>query len=131
VNQNGGINGRPLGLVENDDKSDVPTLIANLSKFIQQDKVFATVGPFISTAGAARQVAEQNKVPMVGIARLHRPAQGHQYQWGHGPCSHRRRPARVDKVIKASGWKNILGLADVLNIDQETSICGPGRMAGL
>ena len=37
----------------------------------------------------------------------------------------------VDKVIKASGWKNVLGLADVLNIDQETlDLVGQAASAG-
>ena len=83
VNQNGGINGRPLQLIEYDDKSDVPTLIANLNKLIQQDKVFATIGPFVQYGQEpARQLAEQSKVPMVGDG----PAtmdqlNGTQYKW--------------------------------------------------
>lgn len=134
VNQNGGINGRPLQLVEYDDKSDVPTLIANLNKLIQQDKVFATIGPFVQYGQEpARQVAEQNKVPMVGDG----PAtldqlKGTQYQWSvmtaAGPPP---QADAVDKVIKASGWKNIVGLADVLTIDQETlDLVGQAAAAG-
>ncbi|OFV82655.1 MAG: hypothetical protein A2W26_02665 [Acidobacteria bacterium RBG_16_64_8] len=123
VNQNGGINGRPLELVEYDDKSDVPNIIANLNKLIQEDKVFATIGPFVQFGQEpARQIAEQNKVPMVGdgpatLAQL----KGTQYQWSvmtaAGP------PTQADaltKIIKANGWKNILGIADVLAIHQET-----------
>ncbi len=123
VNQNGGINGRPLQLIEYDDKTDTPTCVANLNKLIQQDKVFATIGPFAQQMQeAARQVAEQNKVPMVGdgpptIEQL----KGTQYQWSvmtaAGPTP---QSDAVDKVIKASGWKNVIGLADVLSIDQET-----------
>jgi branched-chain amino acid transport system substrate-binding protein len=133
-NQNGGINGRPLQLIEYDDKSDVPTLIANLNKLIQQDKVFATIGPFVQYGQEpARGIAEQNKVPMVGDG----PAtldqlKGTQYQWSvmtaAGP------PPQADavaKVIKAHGWKNVLGLADVLNIDQETlDLVGQAASAG-
>jgi len=134
VNENGGIDGRPLELVEYDDKSDVPTLIANLNKLIQQDKVFATIGPFVQYGQEpARQVAEQNKVPMVGDG----PAtldqlKGTQYQWSvmtaAGPPP---QADAVDKVIQAHGWKNILGLADVLNIDQETlDLVGEAAAAG-
>ena len=134
VNQNGGINGRPLQLVEYDDKSDVPTLIANLNKLIQQDKVFATVGPFVQYGQEpARQVAEQNKVPMVGDG----PAtldqlKGTQYQWSVMTAAAPPPQAdAVDKVIKASGWKNVIGLADVLNIDQETlDLVGQAAAAG-
>ena len=134
VNQNGGVNGRPLELVEYDDKSDVPTLIANLNKLIQQDKVFATVGPFVQYGQEpARQIAEQNQVPMVGPgpATLEQ-LKGNQYQWSvmtaAGPPT---QAEAVDKVIKAMGWKNVLGLADVLNIDQETLVLvGEAAAAG-
>jgi branched-chain amino acid transport system substrate-binding protein len=123
VNNNGGINGRPLELVAYDDKSDVPTAIANLNKLIQEDKVFATIGPFAQfMQEPARQIAEQTKVPMVGDG----PAtldqlKGPQPQWSvmtsAGP------PTQADaltKIIKANGWKNILGIGDVLTIHQET-----------
>jgi branched-chain amino acid transport system substrate-binding protein len=134
VNQNGGINGRPLQLVEYDDKSDVPTIIANLNKLIQQDKVFATVGPFVQYGQEpARQIAEQSKVPNVGDG----PAtldqlKGTQYQWSvMTAAAPPTQAAAVDKVIKASGWKNILGLADVLTIDQETlDLVGQAAAAG-
>ena len=134
VNQNGGINGRPLQLVAYDDKSDVPTLIANLNKLIQQDKVFATVGPFVQYGQEpARQVAEQNKVPMVGDG----PAtldqlKGTQYQWSVMTAAAAPVQAdAVEKVIKASGWKNVLGMADVLTIDQETlDLAGQAASAG-
>jgi branched-chain amino acid transport system substrate-binding protein len=124
VNANGGVNGRPLQLVEYDDKSDVPTALANINKLIQQDKVFATIGPFAQfMQEAARTIAEQTKVPMVGDgpATLAELAAKPQYQWSvmtaAGPPP---QADAVDKVIKASGWKNVLSLADVLTIDQET-----------
>ncbi len=123
VNANGGVNGRPLELIEYDDKSDVPTAIANLNKLIQEDQVFATIGPFAQfMQEPARQIAEQTQTPMVGDgpATLDQLA-GVQYQWSvmtaAGPPP---QADAVDKVIKASGWKNVLGLADVLSIDQET-----------
>jgi branched-chain amino acid transport system substrate-binding protein len=123
VNQNGGINGRPLELIQYDDKSDVPTALANLNKLIQEDKVFATIGPFAQyEQEPARQIAEQAKVPMVGDG----PAtldqlNGTQYQWSvMTSAAPKTQAAAVAKVVAAHGWKNILGLADVLTIDQET-----------
>jgi branched-chain amino acid transport system substrate-binding protein len=123
VNANGGINGRPLELIQYDDASDVPTAIANINKLIQEDQVFATIGPFAQfMQEPARQIAEQTQTPMVGAG----PAtldqlKGTQYQWS---VMHAAGPPpqadAVDKVIKAAGWKNVLGLADVLTIDQET-----------
>lgn len=123
VNHNGGINGRPLKLIEYDDRSEVPNAIANINKLYQQDKVFATIGPFAQyMQEPARQLAERAKVPMVGpgpatLAQL----KGRQYQWSvmtaAGPITQAR---AVAKVVAAHGWKNILGLADILSIDQET-----------
>ena len=96
--------------------------------------MFATVGPFVQYGQEpARQVAEQNKVPMVGNG----PAtldqlKGTQYQWSVMTAAAPPPQAdAVDKVIKASGWKNVLGLADVLNIDQETlDLVGQAAAAG-
>ena len=123
VNANGGIGGRPLQLIEYDDKSDVPTAIANINKLIQQDQVFATIGPFAQfMMEPARQIAEQTQTPMVGdgpatLAQL----AGKQYQWSvMTAASPPPQADAVDKIIKANGWKNVLGLADVLTIDQET-----------
>ncbi len=134
VNQNGGINGRPLELIQYDDKSDVPTALANLNKLIQQDKVFATIGPFAQfEQEPARQIAEQAKVPMVGDG----PAtldqlKGTQYQWSvMTAAAPKTQAAAVAKVVAAHGWKNILGLADVLTIDQETlDVLGQNAAAG-
>lgn len=123
INESGGINGRPLELIEYDDKSDVPTAIANINKLIQEDKVVATIGPFAQfMQEPARQIAEQSQTPMVGDgpATLDQLA-GTQYQWSvmtaAGPPP---QADAVDKVIKTAGWKNVLSLADVLTIDQET-----------
>jgi branched-chain amino acid transport system substrate-binding protein len=134
VNQNGGINGRPLQLIEYDDKSDVPTALANLNKLIQQDKVFATIGPFAQyEQEPARQIAEQAKVPMVGDGPVTLDQiKGTQYEWSvmtaAGPVT---QAAQVAKVIAAHGWKNILSLADVLAIDQETlDVLGQNAAAG-
>jgi branched-chain amino acid transport system substrate-binding protein len=123
VNANGGINGRPLELIEYDDASDVPTAIANINKLIQEDQVFATIGPFAQfMQEPARQIAEQTQTPMVGDgpATLEQLA-GTQYQWSVMTAAAPPPQAdAVDKAIKAHGWKNVLGLADVLTIDQET-----------
>jgi branched-chain amino acid transport system substrate-binding protein len=122
VNANGGINGRPLQLIVYDDKTDVPTCIANLNKLIQQDKVFATIGPFAQfMQEPARQIAEQYKVPMVGsgpatLAEL----KAKQYQWSvMAPAGPPPQADALEKMITGFGWKNVLGLADVLTIDQE------------
>jgi len=122
VNANGGINGRPLEIVEYDDASEVPNAITNVNMMIQEDKVFMTIGPFAQyMQEPARQIAEQTQTPMVGSgpATLEQ-LKGTQYQWSGmisaGP------PTQADaliKVIKENGWKNILGIGDILAIHQE------------
>jgi len=123
VNANGGINGRPLELIEYDDKSEVPNAVANITKLIQEDKVFATIGPFAQyMQEAARGIAEQTQTPMVGNGppSIEQIA-GTQYQWSTmqsaGPVT---QSDALMKVIATNGWKKILGIADVLGVHQET-----------
>jgi len=123
INANGGINGRPIEAIQYDDASEVPNAIANINKLIQEDEVFMTIGPFAQyMQEPARQIAEDMKVPMAGggPATLDQLA-GTQYQWSvmgsAGPPVH---ADAVMKVIQENGWKNILGIGDVLAIHQET-----------
>lgn len=124
INANGGINGRPLQVITLDDKSDVPTAIANLNKLIQEDKVVATIGPFAQfMQEPARGIAEQTGTPMVGMgpATLEQLAAKPQYQTSVMLSAAPDTQAdAMTKVIKANGWKNIIGIADVLAIHQET-----------
>jgi branched-chain amino acid transport system substrate-binding protein len=64
INDEGGINGRPLQLVIADDEGD-PTKAAIIAKkFIESDKVVAIVGPTRTDTGmAAKPTIEQMKVP--------------------------------------------------------------------
>jgi branched-chain amino acid transport system substrate-binding protein len=121
INANGGINGRPIELIEIDDKSDNAQAQANVTKLIEEDKVLATIGPF-AQFNQARTLAEETQTPTVfpGPATL-ADLKGPSYKWSvmvsAGP------PVQADatgKVIKANGWKNILAIADVLEIHQET-----------
>ena len=123
VNANGGINGRPIEIVEYDDAGEVPNAITNINRMIQEDNVFMTIGPFAQyMQEPARQIAEETQVPMVGggPATLDQLA-GPQYQWSvmmsAGP------PVQADaltKIFNKNGWKNILGIGDILSIHQET-----------
>ncbi len=64
INQEGGINGRPLELVIADDEGD-PTKAAIIAKkFIETDKVTAIIGPTRTDTGmASKPIIEQMKVP--------------------------------------------------------------------
>jgi branched-chain amino acid transport system substrate-binding protein len=64
INDEGGINGRPLQLVIADDEGD-PTKAAIIArKFTESDKVTAIIGPTRTDTGmAAKPIVEQMKVP--------------------------------------------------------------------
>jgi branched-chain amino acid transport system substrate-binding protein len=64
INEEGGINGRPLQLVIADDEGD-PTKAAIIAKkFIESDRVVAIIGPTRTDTGmAAKPIVEQMQVP--------------------------------------------------------------------
>ncbi len=101
-----------------------PPAIANINKLIQEDKVAATIGPFAQfMQEPARGIAEQTQTPMVGMgpATLEQLAAAPQYQMSVMLSAAPDTQAdALTKVIKANGWKNIIGIADVLAIHQET-----------
>jgi branched-chain amino acid transport system substrate-binding protein len=124
INANGGINGRPIELIIGDDQSDVSTMAAVMTKMIEQDKVFALIGPF-EQAGqeAARAISEKAQIPLVacGPATLEQIADGAtKYTWSvMVSASSRYQAEGVVNLIKANGYKNVLAIADVLPINQE------------
>ncbi|MBC7294361.1 MAG: ABC transporter substrate-binding protein, partial [Thermoleophilia bacterium] len=64
INAAGGVNGRPIELVVEDDKSDVTAATAAMTKLIQQDKVTAIMGPFpMWCAAPSAAIASKAEVP--------------------------------------------------------------------
>ena len=124
VNANGGINGRPIELLVGDDQSDLSTMVAVMNKMIQQDKVFAVIGPFEqSSQEAARAISEKEQIPHVacGPATLEQ-LKGTKYTWSVMISADPTvQSAAMVNLIKAHGFKNMLAVADVLPIDQETA----------
>jgi branched-chain amino acid transport system substrate-binding protein len=67
ANKNGGVHGRKLKLVSEDDGYEPDKSIVAVKKLIEQDKVFALIGPVgTPTANAAQPVAQAAKVPYIG-----------------------------------------------------------------
>jgi branched-chain amino acid transport system substrate-binding protein len=67
ANKGGGVNGRKLKLIGVDDGYEPDKSIAAVKKLIDEDKVFALVGPVgTPTANAAQPVAQAAKVPYIG-----------------------------------------------------------------
>jgi branched-chain amino acid transport system substrate-binding protein len=72
VNAAGGINGRKLALVREDDRCDPATAIGAVQKLIHQEQVFTLIGGGCSNATfAAREAIEQSKIPFVVVASVH------------------------------------------------------------
>jgi branched-chain amino acid transport system substrate-binding protein len=67
VNKKGGINGRKLKLVSVDDGYEPDRSIAMTKKLIEEDKVFALIGPVgTPTSAAAQPIATAANVPFIG-----------------------------------------------------------------
>lgn len=67
ANKKGGIHGRKLKLISSDDGYEPVKSIAATKKLIEEDKVFALVGPVGTPTSAATQpIATAAKVPFVG-----------------------------------------------------------------
>jgi branched-chain amino acid transport system substrate-binding protein len=72
VNAAGGIHGRKLQLIREDDRCDPAAAIAAVQKLVHQDQVFALIGGGCSNATlAARESIETAKIPTVIFASVH------------------------------------------------------------
>ncbi|GAX89272.1 ABC transporter substrate-binding protein [Effusibacillus lacus] len=69
INEGGGVNGRPLEIVFEDDKSDNTEAVKAIKKLISKDKVIAVLGSSGSgpSLGMA-EVATAEKIPMISMA---------------------------------------------------------------
>jgi ABC-type branched-subunit amino acid transport system substrate-binding protein len=67
VNARGGVHGRKLKLISRDDGYEPERAIAETKKLIDEDKVFALIGPVgTPTSAAAQPIATAAKVPFIG-----------------------------------------------------------------
>jgi branched-chain amino acid transport system substrate-binding protein len=72
INKAGGINGRKLELVREDDRCDPTAAIGAVKKLVEQDQVFAIIGGGCSNATfAAKDTLEASKVPTLVFASVH------------------------------------------------------------
>jgi branched-chain amino acid transport system substrate-binding protein len=72
VNAAGGVHGRKLQLVREDDRCDPAAAISAVNKLIHQEQAFALIGGGCSNATfAAREAIEQAKIPFVVVASVH------------------------------------------------------------
>lgn len=66
VNAAGGINGKPIDLLVQDDRSDASEAATIVTKFVTQDQVHAIIGEVASSRSiAAAPIAQNAKIPML------------------------------------------------------------------
>ena len=66
VNKAGGINGKQVGLLIEDDRSDASEAATIVTKFVTQDQVHAVLGEVASSRSiAAAPIAQNAKIPML------------------------------------------------------------------
>ncbi len=69
TNEKGGVLGRRLELLVEDDQSHAPTAVAIYERLISQDRVDAILGPYSSAiVDAVADVAEKHRLPMVAAS---------------------------------------------------------------
>jgi branched-chain amino acid transport system substrate-binding protein len=125
INSEGGINGRPLQLVLEDDQSDVQAMTAIIQKFAADKSIVGIIGPFFnSITPAARGVAEAQQIPGVigspASLELIAAEKTSPSKWTvfSDPSNNVLGDAIV-KELKYAGLKNVVALSDVLTSNQE------------
>ncbi len=126
INETGGIGGRPIELLIEDDKSEVTSMTAAMTKLIEEDGIEYFVGPFIQYGQeAGRQICEDAQIPMIGAGpvSLEQLANPTEYKWSvmmsAGPAT---QADAFAELIKAHDYKKIVAIADTLSIHQETLV---------
>ena len=123
INAKGGIDGKwNIELISKDDGSDVAKASAAVTQLIQQDKVDFILQPWVDfIAPVARGIEE--KAGMPGVLS-YAPSKGHEsdtFKWTFSNAQGAKDNAdALVKVFADKGWKNVVGAADVLTIQQET-----------
>lgn len=123
INANGGVNGRMIELIMEDDKSDVSAAVAAMTKLIEQDKVSAIIGPFPQyVEDAARPVAENAGIPTVMyIPPSIKSLADTSFVWTFLATAGPDALAEAELLLlQAEGYKKIVAVADNLSIHQET-----------
>lgn len=123
INANGGVNGRMIELIMEDDKSDVSAAVAAMTKLIEQDKVSAIIGPFPQyVEDAARPVAEKAEIPTVMyIPPTIKSLADTSFVWTFLATAGPDAVADAELILlQEEGYKKIVAVADNLSIHQES-----------
>ena len=110
-----------IELISKDDGSDVAKASAAVTQLIQQDKVDFILQPWVDFIAPVTRGIEE-KAGMPGVHSYH-PAAGDTQTWKWTFSNAQGAEDNGDALVKVfaqMGWKNVVGAADVLTIQQET-----------
>lgn len=122
INGQGGIDGKwQINLISKDDGSDVAKASAAVTQLIQQDKVDFMLQPWVDfIAPAARGICEKAGMPeILSYHPAKNDTQTYHWTFSNAQGAEDNADALV-KVFAQQGWKNVVGVGDVLTIQQET-----------
>ncbi len=106
VNRKGGVLGRQLELLVEDDKSNPTNAVISATKLIRDRKVAVIMGPSITDSGMAMiPVCEQEKVPFLAIGPL--VSQLRKWTFLLGPGDARAAQRYVEYAVKTMGAKRL------------------------
>jgi len=123
INSTGGIDGKwQIELLNKDDGSDVAKASAAVTQLIQQDKVDFILQPWVDfIAPVARGIEEKAGMPGVLSYAPQKGKETEAFKWTFSNAQGAKDNAdALVKVFADKGWKNVVGAADVLTIQQET-----------
>ncbi|MBW2149135.1 MAG: ABC transporter substrate-binding protein [Deltaproteobacteria bacterium] len=120
INKEGGINGRPLKLIEGDTEGDPTKAVMVVKKFIEKDHVVAVIGPTRTGTGmATKPIIEQSRIPTFMTVGGDPVISVKPYRWTF------KSPQRSSIAVKkAYGYMKKIGIRKVALI---TSSDGFGR----
>jgi branched-chain amino acid transport system substrate-binding protein len=123
INGKGGIDGKiKIELISKDDGSDVAKASAAVTQLIQQDKVDFILQPWVDfIAPVARGIEEKAGMPGVLSYAPQKGKETETFKWTFSNSQGAKDNAdALVKIFAAKGWKNVVGVGDVLTIQQET-----------
>jgi branched-chain amino acid transport system substrate-binding protein len=123
INAAGGIDGKIIiELISKDDGSDVAKASAAVTQLIQQEKVDFILQPWVDfIAPVARGIEEKAGMPGVLSYSPQKGKETETFKWTFANCQGAKDNGdALVKVFADKGWKNVVGAADVLTIQQET-----------
>ncbi len=123
INGSGGIDGKiMIEIISKDDGSDVAKASAAVTQLIQQDKVDFILQPWVDfIAPVARGIEEKAGMPGVLSYAPQKGKETEAFKWTFSNSQGAKDNAdALVKVFADMGWKNVVGAADVLTIQQET-----------